>query len=224
MSTYAILPVKHFERAKQRLGGTLSDGSRWALAEAMVTDVLVALRRAKAVDHVLTVTSEARAESLAIGWGADVIADPQERSHSNAATLGIRAAVDRGATRVLLVPGDCPSLDPREVDDLLIDGHGVVIVPDRHGTGTNALVLSPPDAIEPSFGPDSRARHEALADAAGVPHRVAEVAVLGLDVDTPGDLAELAAELEARRGEAPFTRGALRQLDRAGAAPVREPA
>src|SRR4029078_11994601 len=139
VSTYAILPVKHFERAKQRLGGTLSDGSRWALAEAMVTDVLVALRRAKAVDHVLMVTCETRAESLAIGWGADVIADPQERSHSNAATLGIRAAVDRGATRVLLVPGDWPVLDPREVDDLLTDRHGVLIVPDRHGTGTNAL-------------------------------------------------------------------------------------
>src|SRR4029078_6810288 len=58
MTTYAILPVKHFERAEQRLGGTLSDGSRWALAEAMVTDVLVALRRDKGVAPVLMVTSD----------------------------------------------------------------------------------------------------------------------------------------------------------------------
>ena len=92
-----------------------------------------------------------------------------------------------------------------------------MIVADRHGTGTNALVLSPPDAIEPAFGPDSFARHVAAAEAAQVPHRVEEVPGLALDVDTPGDLAELAAALEERRGQAPSTRGALRQLERAGA-------
>jgi 2-phospho-L-lactate guanylyltransferase len=99
----------------------------------------------------------------------------------------------------------------------------VVIVPDRHGTGTNALVLSPPDAIEPSFGPGSLERHVAAAEAAGIPHRVEEIPGLALDVDTPGDLAELSAELELSRGAAPATRGALRQLDRAGAHPVRQP-
>jgi 2-phospho-L-lactate guanylyltransferase len=100
-------------------------------------------------------------------------------------------------------------------------GPGVSIVPDRHGTGTNALVLSPPDAIEPSFGPDSRTRHVALAEEAGVPVRIDEVAALALDVDTPDDLAALSAELDQRRGQAQSTRGALRQLDRAGLAPVR---
>jgi 2-phospho-L-lactate/phosphoenolpyruvate guanylyltransferase len=214
VNTYAILPVKHFERAKQRLGGTLSDGSRWALAEAMVTDVLVALRRAKAVDHVLMVTSETRAESLAIGWGADVIADPQERSHSNAATLGIRAAVDRGATRVLLVPGDCPSLDPREVDDLLTDRHGVLIVPDRHGTGTNALVLDPPDAIEPAFGPGSCERHSDLAREAGMHWEIRHVPSLMLDVDTGEDLEALQDALAASTGGAAHTRGMLARLGR----------
>ena len=73
-------------------------------------------------------------------------------------------------------------------------------MPDRHGTGTNALVLSPPDAIEPSFGPDSLERHVAAAEAAGVPHRVEEVPGLALDVDTPDDLAALGAELELSRG------------------------
>ena len=100
---------------------------------------------------------------------------------------------------------------------LIAGRRGLVIVPDRHGTGTNALVLSPPDAIEPSFGPGSFARHVAAAEAAGVPHRVEEVPGLALDVDTPDDLAELAAALETRRGQAPSTRGALRQLERAGA-------
>jgi 2-phospho-L-lactate guanylyltransferase len=214
LSTYAILPVKRFERAKQRLGGTLSDGSRWALAEAMVTDVLVALRRSKAVDHVLVVTCEPRAESLAIGWGADVIADPQERSHSNAATLGIRAAVERGATRVLLVPGDCPSLDPHEVDELLSDGPGVKVVPDRHGTGTNALVLDPPEAIAPGFGPGSCERHVDRAREEGVHWEIHHTPSLTLDVDTGEDLEALQDALAASTGGAAHTRGMLARLGR----------
>ncbi|HYN90533.1 MAG TPA: hypothetical protein VER75_01335, partial [Thermoleophilaceae bacterium] len=122
-----------------------------------------------------------------------------------------------GYERALLVPGDTPLLDPGELAGLIAGTRAVVIVPDRHGSGTNALVLSPPDAIEPSFGPGSFARHVAAAESAGVPHRVEAVPTLALDVDTPDDLAELAAVLDGRRGQAPSTRGALRQLDRAGA-------
>lgn len=214
MSTYAILPVKRFERAKQRLGGTLSDGSRWALAEAMVTDVLVALRRASKVDHVLVVTCEPRAESLALGWGADVVPDPQERSHSDAAALGIDTAVERGATRVLLVPGDCPSLDAREVDELLAVGPGVIVVPDRHDTGTNALVLEPPDAIAPGFGPGSCERHVERAREAGVHVDVRRVPSLTLDVDTGEDLEALQEALAASTGGAAHTRGMLARLGR----------
>jgi 2-phospho-L-lactate guanylyltransferase len=214
VSTYAILPVKRFERAKQRLGGALSDGSRWALAEAMVTDVLVALRRAAKVDHVLVVTCEPRAESLALGWGADVVPDPQERSHSDAAALGIAAAVERGATRVLLVPGDCPSLDAGEVDELLGVGSGVIVVPDRHDTGTNALVLDPPDAIAPGFGPGSCERHVDRAHEADVHVDVRRVPSLTLDVDTGEDLEALQEALAASTGGAAHTRGMLARLGR----------
>ena len=214
MSTYAILPVKRFERAKQRLGGALSDGARWALAEAMVTDVLVALRRAKAVDHVIVVTCEPRAESLALGWGADVVADPEERSHSNDATIGIREATERGATRVLLVPGDCPSLNAGEIDALLAQGPGVIVVPDRHGTGTNALVLDPPDAIAPGFGPGSCERHVERAHEAGLDVEVRRTPSLTLDVDTGEDLEALQEALAASTGGAAHTRGMLARLGR----------
>ncbi len=151
-----------------------------------------------------------------------MLPDSAQAGQSEAALVGIRHALASGYGRVLLVPGDTPLVRPGDLAGLIADSdEGVAIVPDRHGTGTNALVLAPPDAIEPSFGPDSLARHVAAAEAAGVPHRVQEVATLALDVDTPGDLAELTAELELRHGQAPSTRGALRQLDRAGASPVR---
>ena len=94
-----------------------------------------------------------------------------------------------------------------------------MIVPDRHGTGTNALLLSPPTAIEPAFGPGSCERHLELARQAEVSCRVEKVPSLMLDIDTPEDLTELSEELGYRHGQASMTRGTLRQIERLGAAP-----
>jgi 2-phospho-L-lactate guanylyltransferase len=147
-----------------------------------------------------------------------VVVDQAESGQSDATILGIRHALASGYDRVLLVPGDTPLLSPDELDLLLArgeaDGMQVVIVPDRHGSGTNALMISPPDAFRPSFGPDSLNRHLTLAQEAGLKHSVEEVPSLSYDVDTPDDLGALADVLEERRAVAPMTRGALRQLDR----------
>jgi 2-phospho-L-lactate guanylyltransferase len=218
--TIAILPVKRFVAAKARLGDELSGGTRRALTEAMVTDVLMALRRTEAVHEVLVVTSEPAAEAIGRGYGAEVLHDNLDEGQSAAALIGIAHALESGATRVLLVPGDCPALDPVELGALLERpriGRGVVVVPDRHGTGTNALLLTPPDVIEPSFGPGSRERHEELATAAGVPCTVEEIPTLALDVDTADDLAALREALAARRGGAAHTRGMLSRLKGWGA-------
>ncbi|HEU4974808.1 MAG TPA: 2-phospho-L-lactate guanylyltransferase [Baekduia sp.] len=218
MRTVAILPVKRFRAAKQRLGTGLADGTRRALAEAMVTDVLIALRRAKRVDEVLVVSGEPAAVALAAGYdAAAVIDDPDDAGHSAAALRGVAAAVERGADRVLLVPGDCPALDPVEVDALLARDGGprhVVVVPDRHGEGTNALVLTPPAVMEPSFGPGSRRRHEELARATGATVEALDVPSLGLDVDTLDDLEALRDALERVRGGASHTRGMLARVSR----------
>jgi 2-phospho-L-lactate guanylyltransferase len=88
----------------------------------------------------------------------------------------------------------------------------VVIVADRHGQGTNALLLTPPGAMAPSFGPGSFARHAARARAAGATVRVAQAPSLELDVDTPGDLAALRAALADRPDAAPRTRALLERL------------
>ena len=86
---------------------------------------------------------------------------------------------------------------------------GVVIVPDRHGSGTNALLLEPPEVMAPSFGAGSFARHAALARAAGAEVKVAELPSLSLDVDTPADLAALRTALDARPDTAARTRAVL---------------
>jgi 2-phospho-L-lactate guanylyltransferase len=176
MKTFAVLPVKRFGRAKSRLGGL----DRAALAEAMVGDVLEALAQVPELE-VIVVSCEPSIEAT--------VRDPVEAGHNSAALLGIREAMARGAERVLLVPGDCPALDPDDLRDLLSTRERVAIVPDRHGTGTNALLLTPPDAFVPSFGPGSFARHRELA---GPSARVAELPSLMHDVDTLDDLLTLA--------------------------------
>ena len=221
MSTIAILPVKSFGAAKQRLAAALGAGSRQALAQAMFSDVMASLRRVPGLDSVVVVTADRVAESAALGERVRVLRDTLQAGQSAAAQIGIEYAQASGFDRVLLVPGDTPLLDPGEVAALmrrgLDEGIGALIVPDRHGEGTNALLLSPPDAIDPSFGPGSCERHVAAARAAGVACAVERVPTLALDVDTGQDLELLAATLEGRRGHAPSTRGALRQLDRSQA-------
>src|SRR5215212_4012370 len=196
MRTFAILPVKRFDAAKQRLGSALSASARRALVRAMVHDVLDALDQVRGLRRIVVVTAEEPVRALAAARGDLVVDDPVQAGQSEAATLGIAAAQRRGAERVLLVPG-------------------VVVVPDRHGLGTNALLLAPPDAIAPAFGEGSRRRHLREALDAGFTPAVEPLVSLGLDVDTPDDLAALEAAL-ARFEErfALHTRAALEDLRR----------
>jgi 2-phospho-L-lactate guanylyltransferase len=214
----AVLPVKSIGAAKQRLGSVLGGGSRQALAQAMFSDVLASLRHVEGIDELAVVTGDAVAETTALGRRTLVLPDREQAGQSAAAQIGLRHAQVEGFDRVLLLPGDTPLLDPGELDDLLMSAAeqrvGVVIVPDRHGAGTNALLLAPPDAITPTFGPGSLERHLAAARSAELRHAVERPPSLLLDIDTPEDLDELARRLAGRRGLAPATRGALAQLDR----------
>jgi 2-phospho-L-lactate guanylyltransferase len=207
----AILPVKRFAEAKRRLGGGLADAERDALIESMLADVLAALSRCRLVDAVIVVTSEPAAVALADAAGAEVVDDAEAGGHPAAAALGVDAAAHAGAACVALVPGDCPLLDPAELDGALeraAPGR-VAIVPDRHGTGTNALILAPPDAIAPSFGLGSRERHERLAREAGHEAAIEPIRSLALDLDTPDDLEALRDLLDRDPARAPQTAAAL---------------
>jgi len=219
MSTVAIIPAKRFEDAKQRLAPVLQLGHRRALVESMFWDALLAARRVSSIDHILVVTSDPTASQVAAGYEVVVVEDTGD-SHTEAAQLGIARAQVMGATRVLLIPGDCPLLDPAELEELIarpVPERSVLIVPDRHGEGTNALVLTPPDAMTPSFGEGSRKRHTELAVAQGATPEVVDVPSLALDVDTPEDLEELTEMFAATRGRAAHTRGMLSQLTRSQA-------
>ncbi|HEX3173602.1 MAG TPA: 2-phospho-L-lactate guanylyltransferase [Solirubrobacterales bacterium] len=203
MKATAIVPVKRFADAKRRLAGEIDDERRAALAGAMLEDVLEAVSRARSIERTIIVSGDPLAQEIAAAGQAEVVPDPADEGHVVAALAGVARAEADGAGCVVLLPGDCPLLDPRELDRLLtgLPATYVGIVPDRHGTGTNALALSPPDAIVPAFGEGSCARHVAAAREAGVPFGVEELPSLALDLDTPADVVALARATEAgRRG------------------------
>jgi len=210
----AIVPIKRFDRAKSRLSATALAPHRPALAKAMLDDVLLGLRESQLIDRIVVVSSEQAALEIASAAGAEHLDDPDEPGHSAAASAGVTDAIAHGAECVALIPGDCPLLDSAELDrELDAQAPGVAVIPDRHGTGTNGLILSPPDAITPAFGPDSRRRHLELARAAGVRCRIATIPSMALDLDTGADLEALAAALAADPGRAPATAAALARLE-----------
>lgn len=220
MRATAIVPVKRFGEAKQRLLGMLDRPQRAAVVKAMLADVLAALGRAGNLERIVIVTGEGRAERIALSAAQrmntplEVLRDPADRGHSEAAVLGIIRARALGAEAVALLPGDCPLVDPGELDAALDRlGEGVVgVVPDRHGTGTNALLMAPADAIGPAFGPGSRDRHLSRAKRAGHAAELEELESLALDLDTPEDLLALSSLLADAPARAPKTAAELAKL------------
>ena len=225
MKATAIIPVKRFGHAKRRLLDALDRPQRAALIKAMIADVLAATEAAELVERVIMVTGEGRAERLALHHAQrsttpiEVLQEPDDRGHSEAATLGIIRALALGAECSALLPGDCPLLEPAELDAALarMRPGRVAVVPDRHGTGTNALLLCPADAIGPAFGEGSRARHAERAGRAGHEAAIEELDSLALDLDTPDDLRALADVLAAEPQRATATAAELARLGIAAA-------
>ena len=223
MPTAAILPIKRFDRAKQRLDTDLGADARATLAVAMLSDVLAALEQARTLETVFVVSGEPSLGRIAERERVVLIRDLAEAGQSRAAREGLKRAAGLGYERALLIPGDCPLLDPREIDALMQTARSTdldaAIVPDRHQKGTNALLLRSSCPLEPQFGPGSLARHVEQATRRELRYSVEPVSSLALDIDTNEDLGELEAALERRPGHAPFTRQVLREIGR----PLRPP-
>jgi len=189
---FALLPVKAPANAKQRLSGILTPDQRERLARLMYEDVLEKLCSARGIDRVVVVTSDRTAADHARHAGALVFEEQEQRGHSHSADAAARRAMALGALTVLLAPIDVPLVTPAEIEELAANARrGVVIVPSSDGTGTNALLRTPPDVIESRFGPGSFEAHWNQARARGVPAEVARPAGLMFDIDTPEDVAEL---------------------------------
>lgn len=187
---WAIVPIRTLEGAKSRLGEVLDAEERHDLAVALLERTVRAAVAASLVAGVVAVSPDPAALEIAAG-GAHPLR--QRTSGLNAAVAEARLEARRlGATEVLVLPTDLPQISPSAIDELIraardTPGPLVLLVPDRHGRGTNALFLRPPDVIEVAFGGDSRLAHAARAGAAGVAYRELD-GPLAMDLDTPEDL------------------------------------
>jgi 2-phospho-L-lactate guanylyltransferase len=186
----AVIPVGELERAKSRLGEVLDAEERRDLVIALLQRTLAATGGTPRIAETLVVTPDDEVAAIARVAGARVIRQT-DRGLNHGLDDARRAAVDDGATALLVLPADLPGVSPVAIGAILttLDERSpvVAIVPDRHGRGTNSLLLSPPGVIHFAFGGDSRVAHRHEAEAASA--RVVELdGPLSLDVDTPEDL------------------------------------
>jgi len=188
-----LIPVRALEGAKSRLGEVLDAEERRELVARLLHATIGAALATPGVTLVAVVSPDAEVLAMASDAGAAGI--HQSTSGLNPAIVEARDALAGSTDRLLVLPGDVPGIRATDVAAVLRAADGVapgggpvvIVAPDRHGRGTNALLLEPPDVIEPAFGTDSRLAHARLAVAAGAAW--AEVpGVLELDVDTPDDL------------------------------------
>lgn len=213
LHTTAVVPVKGFSIANERLDGLLSADERKRLAEALFLDLIVKLPRARCLDDLLIVTSDESIARQARWFGHKVLIQGSDEGHSEAASAGARAAMADGADRVAMLPVDCPMLETDELDAHVgRSPRTALIVPDHHGTGTNALVLTPPDVFVPAFGPDSCARHVSRARATGISFALERIESIAFDLDAPEDFSLLRDKLLLDPQPAPRTAQVLWEL------------
>ncbi|MEO0971660.1 MAG: 2-phospho-L-lactate guanylyltransferase [Pseudomonadota bacterium] len=205
---WVLVPVKPLTQTKQRLRGVLTPTERQGLTLAMLQDVLTAAARATRPVGVLVVSRCPHVAMWARALGASVFAESVDVGLSAALTEASAYLVrHHGATGTLILPSDVPLVTAPDIDALLTRPDPVTLVPDHLGTGTNALVCSPPNAMRLHFGEGSLARHGQAARAVGVAPLIVRNARISQDLDEPDDLWRV-----RDMGRASFARTFLQRL------------
>ncbi len=189
-----LIPVKDSTNAKTRLAGLLSPEGRRRLARAMFEDVSRAVAGALKPDRIVMVTSFAPAIERARELGWDVLIEESQASESASVDWASRMLAKRGFEVVMRLPADLPLVRAEDIDALLsvqLELPGALIVPSRDGTGTNAMIRTPPTLFPSRFGPNSLSLHQQEAARVGVECAVVKNTRIALDIDEPADVALL---------------------------------
>ena len=194
MKVTALIPVKGFRNAKQRLSAFLGSAEREALAEAMFRDVLRQVRRARGLFETVVVTGDDKVAAIAGSLGARVIVESAETGETAAVDFARTSLEDAGGEAVLIIPGDLPLIRSGDIESVLAQipdcqiAPFALLIPSHDRLGTNALLLAPPDIIKLRFGYDSFRYHISQVSAQGLPVRCFENEHIALDIDEPKDL------------------------------------
>ena len=198
MTLWAIVPVKPLRRGKSRLAGALSEDERTELNRTLLQHTLKTLSDLKELEEVLVISRDPQVLTIARNYGARTVLEdgqPELNTALKRATVVAQVYATRG---VLVLPADLPLITREDIATLIeraSEPPVVVIAPDRHEKGTNALLISPSGLIEYDFGEDSFQRHCQRVKEAGARLEVVNLPSLGLDLDVPEDL-ELIRSME----------------------------
>jgi 2-phospho-L-lactate guanylyltransferase len=189
-----LLPIKDLRNAKQRLAGVLTPEERFALAHAMLADTIRAVRGVQHADQILVVTNYEPAMEAARENRWEILHEERQISESVSVDAASRHCEGRGITAVLRLPLDLPLVQSRDIDELLLTectAPALVIVPSRDGTGTNAILRTPPTLFSSHFGSGSFAKHCGEAERRGARILERRNGRLEMDVDDEADLRAL---------------------------------
>jgi 2-phospho-L-lactate guanylyltransferase len=203
MNVVALMPVKGFRNAKQRLNPILSSAAREFFAETMFRDVLRQVRVARGLVGTFVVSGDDKVAALASAAGAEVIKEAEETGETSAVEFARGVLKSAGCEAVLIIPADMPLVRADDIEKVLahvperMTGPFALLVPSHDRLGTNALLLAPPDVIKLRFGYDSFSFHIGQVAAQSLPLRYVENEHMALDIDEPKDLERfLAYDLE----------------------------
>ncbi len=200
MSIWAIVPVKPIREAKSRLKGVLTAPERAALGREFLIHTLQVLTQVPDIRQVLVISRDTAALTLAREYQARTVTESGAPDLNTALRRATEAVVGLGAHALLILPTDLPLLSVEAVRQMVAEPGiepAVIIAPDRHHTGTNALFVRPPGLIEYAFGRNSFHLHRAWAERAGASVRVLQSTAIELDVDVPEDWALYQAQRQA---------------------------
>lgn len=213
---WAVVPIKDTTAAKQRLAEAVPAELRQALALAMAEDVLAALAATPGLAGTIVVTTDPDATALAARYGAKCQGEGARDGHTGAVVTAARRLAAAGCAGMLTVPGDIPLVTAAEIGEVIAahaPAPAFTIVPSHDELGSNAILMSPPDAVPLRFGDDSFFPHLAAAEACGIRPRVLRLSGIALDIDNPVDLARFARLGSATRaGRLLAESPALREL------------
>ena len=201
MKPWAILPVKEMAEAKQRLAPLLSPEERIGLMQVMLRDVLAALSAAQGLAGIALVTLDPWAQELAQEHGARIITEGAREGHTGAVTSAAAVLQVEDVTSILTLPGDIPAAKPMEIEALIAAATAspaFIIAPAHDEQGSNAILMSPPNAVKLRFGEDSYFPHLAASRAAGIVPHILRLPGIAMDIDHPADIARFAHIPEAK--------------------------
>jgi len=190
MSLCAIIPIKPLRRGKSRLSSVLSEDKREGLNKYLLSYTLQCLKNIREIDHILVISYDPSALSLARKFGARTVLENRNTNINRALRKATIAAKAINYSKILIVPADLPLITK---DDILavINNSGnppeIVIVPDRKMSGTNVLLINPIGAIKYNFGEWSFKKHIEQAERKKINIKICERKNLSFDLDLPED-------------------------------------